>query len=200
MSRLQDKERFRLFTLDEELRAEADQLLEQSGLSITIQQKGFKPVGSYAMRTMTWRDLDFERTDDNPDWEQHWKLGLKLSQIDQIWGFRCINAYHDPRNPGDKGFYWGLQVTSLLSGENWKIDLWTARAEEFELASPKRSLWENRLTEDKRCSILSIKEAICNLPEYRQNLLSVHIYEAVLEYSISNMDDFWEWWQSHHGK
>ncbi len=186
--------------MDEKLRAEAGQLLEESDIGAIIRQEGFKPVGSYVMRTMTWRDLDFERTDDNPSWEQHWKLGVKLSHIDQIWGFRCIDAYHDPRKPGDSGFYWGLQIASLLSGETWKIDLWTARAEEFELASPKRSLWENRLTEDKRYSILSIKEAIWNLPEYRQNLLSVHIYEAVLEYDIENIEKFWEWWKKRYRK
>jgi hypothetical protein len=200
MSGQQDKEKIKLFSLDEKLRAEADQLLEQSGIGTIIRQEGFKPVGSYVMRTMTWRDLDFERTNENPSWEQHWKLGLKLARIDMIWGFRCIDGYHDPRNPGDKGFYWGLHITSLLNGETWKIDLWTARATEFELASPKRSLWENRLTEDRRYSILAIKEAVWNLPEYRQDLLSVHIYEAVLEYDIENLQEFWVWWKKQYGK
>jgi hypothetical protein len=189
-----------LFSLDATLRSEADQLLEQSGIGIILREEGFKPVGSYVMHTMTWRDLDFERTDENPNWKQHWELGTRLALIDWVWGFRCIDAYHDPRNPGDKGFYWGLQVNSSLDGETWKIDLWTAKAEEFEIGSPKRAFWENRLTEDKRYSILAIKEAIWNLPEYRKNLLSVHVYEAVLEYNICNIDEFWKWWKKRYSK
>ena len=148
---------------------------------------------------MTWRDLDFERTDDQPDWNQHWELGVELAQTGWVWGFRCVDAYHDPRRK-DEGLYWGLQVTHPITGEIWKIDLWTARAEEFERGSPKRTLWESKLTEEKRYQILTIKEDVWNLPNYRNNLLSVHIYEAVLEYDIHNINEFWDWWKKRYDK
>jgi hypothetical protein len=45
-----------------------------------------------------------------------------------------------------------------------------------------------------------IKEAVCDLPEYRNILLSVHIYEAVLEHGVRSIDKFWEWWKIHYGK
>ena len=36
------------------------------GLGQIIREEGFHPVGSYVMKTMTWRDLDFERYDESP--------------------------------------------------------------------------------------------------------------------------------------
>ena len=56
------------------------------------------------------------------------------------------------------------------------------------------------MTEDRRLEILAVKEAVCLLPEYRKSLLSVHIYEAVLEKQIRGIDAFLEWWQSTNGQ
>ena len=56
-----EENKSRLFALDASLRAEADRMLEESGLGEIIREEGYKAVGSYVMRTMTWLDLDFER-------------------------------------------------------------------------------------------------------------------------------------------
>ena len=66
MSDLPVAEAQRLLTLDEQLRAEADRMLSESGLGEIIAEAGYEPVGSYSMRTMTWRDLDFERFQEPP--------------------------------------------------------------------------------------------------------------------------------------
>jgi len=200
MSEKINKNRQQLFLLDAKLREEADQMLELSGLGIIIQEEGFKPVGSYVMQTMTWRDLDFERWDESPDWERHWKLGVRLARQKWVWSLHAVNAYVDPRHPNDSGYYWGLRACRPGEREFWKLDLWTARREEFERSAPHRPLWESRLTEDSRYDILAIKEAVCTLPEYRNTLLSVHIYEAVLEDGVRSIDEFWEWWNKHYGK
>jgi hypothetical protein len=194
MSENSGKNRQRLFSLDASLRAEADTILEQSGIGKIIREAGFKPVGSYTMHTMTWRDLDFERIDNRPGWQQHWELGAKLAHTGWAWRLRCLDAYREPSGT-DKGLYLGIWVNSPAGGDTWKLDLWTARLEEFESAAPNRSLWESKLTEDTRYHILEIKEAVCMLPEYRQSLLSVHIYEAVLEHGIRGIDEFWTWWK-----
>jgi hypothetical protein len=194
-----EENRQRLFSLDAKLRAEANQVLEQSGIGVIIRKEGYKPVGSYVMKTMTWRDLDFERTDAQPNWKIHWELGTKFARTGWAWRLRCLDAYREPGGT-DKGLYWGIWVTNPAGGDTWKIDLWTARPEEFELGSPRRSLWERKLTEDTRYHILVIKEAVCALPEYRNNLLSVHVYEAVLEYNIRSIDEFWDWWKKNYGK
>ena len=202
MSQSHEKERIRLFTLDENLRTEGQSVLERSGIGEIIYTAGFHPVGSFVMKTMTWRDMDFERYDENPSWTKHWQLGRNLSELDWIWSLHCNDSYRDPRTPNDYGYYWGLRVSDPNQEGNdfWKIDLWTARKEEFEKSSPHRELWNNLMTEGKRCAILAIKEKLHDHPQYRQTLLSVHIYEAVLEYRISNLDGFWGFWESRYGK
>ncbi len=195
MNKSLEENRERLFELDAGLRVEADKMLKESELGRIIKEEGFHPVGSYVMKTMTWRDIDFERCDESPDWRKHWKLGERLAKLNWVWGLSAINAYADPRHPGDQGHYWGLRVVRPGEKEFWKIDLWTARREEFERSAPKRPLWESRLTEDARYYILEIKEAVCQLSEYRNNLLSVHIYEAVLENGVKGINEFWEWWK-----
>ena len=52
------------------------------------------------------------------------------------------------------------------------------------------------LTEEARVHILAIKEAVCGLPEYRRELLSVHIYEAVLDRGVRGIEQFKDWWRA----
>jgi hypothetical protein len=185
----------RLLALDERLRSEAAQLLHMSGLGEILRQEGYATVGSYTMRTMAWRDLDFERTEDEPDWHRHWALGARLAKIDWVWRLACTDAYRQPGS-ADKGLYWGLRLSDPAGGPVWKVDLWTARAEEFARGCPSRARWAALLTEDARVHILAIKEAVCGLPEYRRELLSVHIYEAVLDRGVRGIEPFRDWWRA----
>jgi hypothetical protein len=185
----------RLLKLDEGFREEADRMLSGSGLGAILQREGFEPVGSYVMRTMTWRDLDFERIESEPDWGRHWRLGAMLAESDWVWKFSCTHAYRQPAS-ADEGLYWGLRVSDPAGGQIWKVDLWTARAEEFARGCPNRSRWAGLLTDEARFHILAIKEAVCNLPEYRREMLSVHIYEAVLDNGVRGVEEFKRWWRA----
>lgn len=190
-------ERTRLNELDSSLRREADQFLLSSGLGPIIASAGFSPVGSYVMRTMTWRDLDFERTVDEPDWTDHWVLGQALAGSRWVWRFSCVDAYHDQEDREEDGYYWGLRASDPNGGPTWKLDLWTGRPSEFAPALERRAKWQALMTEELRLDILAIKEAVCSHPEYRKSLLSVHVYEAVLEEGIRGVEPFLEWWPNH---
>jgi len=189
-----------LFQLDSSIRAEADLMLKETGLGKIINEAGYKPVGSYVMHTMTWRDLDFERSQDLPDWQQHLEFGTRLMQTDWLWEFDCMNTFitgYFTNLP--KGFYWGLRGEYPKGGPTWKFDLWTARMEEFERGLPRRTEWMNKMTEEKRFYILAIKDALCNTIEYRRTIHSVDIYEAVLDCNISTLEEFRKWWQTKYG-
>jgi len=189
-----------LFNLDISLHIEADLMLKETGLGKIIGEAGYKPVGSYVMRTMTWRDLDFERSQEPPDWNDHWRIGNNISHLGFVWKFSCVDAYADPRNGGkDLGLYWGIQLDYPKGGPTWKIDLWTARQSEWEPILPERLKWMRKLTDGTRHHILEIKDSVCHLPEYRQTLLSVHIYEAVLDCDLRTLDEFLEWWKAKYG-
>jgi len=188
----------RLFSAEQALRAEADEMLTRSGIGAVLQQAGYRAVGSYPMQTMTWRDLDFESTQEAPDWSDHWAVGTKLAATGWPWRQVCTDHYRHPWRP-EKGLYWGLQVAPPGGGETWKLDLWTARPEEFALAAPKREAWASLMTEEKRSYVLAVKEAVCMEPEYRKSLLSVHVYEAVLERGVHGVEEFREWWRATYG-
>ena len=182
----------RLNQLDADLRREADEFLLSSGLGRIISAAGYAPVGSYAMRTMVWRDLDFERMEDNPDWREHWEWGQALAEVEGVYRLACIDAYRDSHFM-DFGLYWGLRVSGP-NGAEWKLDLWTARPDEFAAGLERRAKWMDLLTEEARLDVLAIKEIVRAHAEYGKTLLSVHVYEAVLEHGIADIEDFWDWW------
>lgn len=184
----------RLDHLDISIRQEADRFLQESGLGRIVSEAGFLPVGSYAMRVMSWRDLDFERMCDSPSWDDHWALGRALAETGWVWRASCVDAYRDQLNSGDSGLYWGIRASNPSGGPMWKLDLWTARPEEFAPGLERRALWAKRMTEEARLDIIEIKEALCHRPDYRKTVLSVHIYEAVLQNQIRGVEAFWDWW------
>ena len=190
-----------LFHLDQSIRQEADKMLKETDLGKIISETGYKPVGSYMMHTMTWRDLDFERTEESPNWQRHLKFGKMLMQLDWVWEFDCMNTYITNYFPDlPKGFYWGLRGEYPKGGQTWKFDLWTAASEEeFERGVPKRAEWMSKLTDETRFYILAIKDELCNTLEYRRTIRSIHIYEAVLECNIHTLEEFREWWQARYG-
>lgn len=184
----------RLNRLDADLRREADEFLLRSGLGRIISAAGYVPVGSYTMRTMVWRDLDFEKMVDNPNWQDHWRLGDTLAGIEGVYRLSCIDAYRDPHFM-DYGLYWGVRASGP-NGTVWKFDLWTARPEEFAPGLERRAKWMELLTDENRLDILAIKEAVHTRGEYGKTILSVHIYEAVLEHGIGSVEDFMDWWSA----
>ena len=195
MGSLPPEEAQRLLAMDEQLRAEAVRMLSESGLGEIIAEAGYEAVGSYSMRTMTWRDLDFERFQEPPDWGAHWDFGRKLAETGWPWRQNCVDSYRDPRDPRGNSFYWGLRVSFPTNGPTWKLDLHTARASDFTSGRELRSNWLRKLTDEARLHILAIKDVVWDSPEYRRTLLSVHIYEAVLDHGVRGLDAFMEWWR-----
>jgi hypothetical protein len=195
----------RLFALDAALRAEADGLLAASGLGAILHQAGYLPVGSYTTRTMVWRDLDFERMEE-PSWARHWEVGSRFSATGWCVRLQCMDVYREASN--DYGLYWGLRVAPPERTEParpgdptvWKLDVWTGREEEFAPSLAQRAVWNAALTEEARSHVLGLKEVLCQDPRYRRTLLSIHIYEAVLEHGVRGLETFREWWEGKYGE
>lgn len=173
-------------------------MLAASGIGAILAEAGYCSVGSYAMRTMTWRDLDFERYQE-PDWEEQWGVATRLARTGWCTRLQCVDHYRESAFT-DHGLYLGLRVADPAhpapqpEGDPpiWKLDLWTARRHEFILKP--RARWNALMTADARVLILAIKTAVCRRPEYRKTMLSVHIYEAVLEHGVTAVDQFLAWW------
>lgn len=194
----------RLFEVDKALRCEADQMLAESGIGEIIDDAGYTPVGSYAMHTMTWRDLDFERAEDVPDWEGHWEIGTRLAMTGWCLRLSCTNFQRYWPSGGFQSLYWGLLVADptrlepLEPGDKtiWKLDLHTMPPAKTKHNACRQERWISLMTEATRAAILAIKEAVCHEPEYRDTMLSIHIYEAVLECGVRDINEFRGWWDA----
>jgi len=195
----------RLFALDEALRAEADQMLADSGIGAILADAGYVVVGSYALRTMTWRDLDFHVTEDPPLPGVKWDFGTRLAETG--WCVRLqFEEFHRQRlrDLPEGGLYWGARVVNPARGEPieqgspevWKLDMWSGPSSAFAVGVRRRERWNDLLNDDTRSYVLAIKEAVCHEPEYRKTMLSVHVYDAVLEHGIRDLAAFRNWWRA----
>jgi hypothetical protein len=201
---LTSAERRRLLALDAGLRAEAEGLLRRSGIGAILVDAGYVLVGSYTMRAMAWRDLDFECYVEEVDWERHWEVGTQLAKTGWCLRLACSDGFR--RCEQEPSYYWGIRAADpalgpLSDGDPrlWKLDLHQSTPEHFARALGLRPKWSALLTDETRAEILAIKEAVCCTPEYRRGLLSVHIYEAVLEHGVRGLDAFREWWSERYG-
>jgi hypothetical protein len=182
-------------------------MLADSGIGAILAEAGYVAVGSYSMRTMTWRDLDFDRPEEAPDWERHWEVGTRLARTGWCIRLNCTDCYRQQTVGFEPGLYWGVRAVHPARKEPvppddptiWKLDLWTIEPAYFERNALQRNTWMSRITQEARSQVLAIKEAVCDEPEYRHTMLSVHIYEAVLEHGVRDAAAFREWWESRYG-
>ena len=201
-----DTEVERLLALDKALRVEADRMLAESGIGEILDDAGYAPVGSYAMHTMTWRDLDFERPEETPDWERHWEVGRKLAMTGWCVRLVCTDNHRSTFAP--RSLFWGLRVcdratpgpVDVFSDALWKLDVHSQHPDDHDRNTRQHKRWRDSMTEGRRAIILTMKEQVRRSPEYQREALSVHIYEAVLEEGIRDIEGFRVWWEAKYRK
>jgi hypothetical protein len=168
---------------DGELRAEADGLLE-SGLRKLLEAYGeVHVIGSYALRLMTWRDLDIHVVRTGLDRGAFFELGGQIAELlrPHRMHYRDETAVATPGLP--RGFYWGVH----LGDGGWKIDVWSEEPDGFAATRAFGERIAGRLTDENRGAILRIKSACWRHPEYRRGFGST----AVLEHGVADTDQFW---------
>ncbi len=179
-----------LIKLDGAIRAEADEMLDGKGLRTLLEQYGKVHVaGSYALRLMVWRDLDIYLEADDLPLSAFFDLGGKIAaSLEPVWmSFR--NHRLQPLPTGLQSLYWGIRMGDIHQGA-WKIDLHAMDSQACaEQLSGIRQL-SVRLDEQSRLRILDIKSQCWRLPQFRRELTSMDIYEAVLDDGAANMADF----------
>ncbi len=179
-----------LIKIDESIRAEADGLLDGQGLRKLLGQYGkVRVAGSYALRLMVWHDLDIYLEADGLTLLEFFALGGKIAaSLEPVWmSFR--NHRLQPHPTGLQSLYWGIRLGDISQGA-WKIDL---HAMDSEICAKQLSgirQLASRLDEQSRLRILDIKSQCWQLPQFRRELTSMDIYEAVLDHAVTDMSDF----------
>lgn len=177
-----------LLATEAAIRAEADRLVLDL-LPILSDYGEVHVTGSYALRLMIWRDLDIHLVREPLEVEPFFALGGTLAALlsPHRMHYRDETIVRTPGLP--KGLYWGVYLGDERQGA-WKIDIWASEREAFE---PPRTFCEriqNRLTDASRQTILRIKSACWQHPEYRRSFSSADIYEAVLDHGVEEVDQF----------
>ncbi len=178
-----------LLKTEAEIRGEADRLLASGFQQILDDYGEVHVIGSYLLHLMAWRDLDIHLVKSALERNSFFTLGSRL--VDLLRPHRM--HYRDETivgTPGlPKGLYWGIYLGDERNGA-WKIDVWSSDRGEFERIRSYGDQILSRLTERKRETILRLKAACWQHPEYRRRFSSADIYEAVLECNVVDMEGF----------
>ena len=177
-------------TSQEEIRREADQLLA-SGLEETLLRHGDVHVGgSYALRLMTWRDLDIHLVREPIDLDDFFALGGRIAALLQPHRMHFRDERTVATEGLPRGLYWGVYLGDERAGA-WKIDIWLTDGAGFEPVQQYGDRLAARLTDESRRAIVTIKDACWRHPEYRRGFASSDIYAAVLDRGVRDLDAFW---------
>jgi len=182
-----------LILQDQQLRAEADQLLQRHGISRIVSAYGQLHLsGSYSLHLMTWRDLDAYLQMPVMNVERFLEMGHRLAALMRPRKASFTDHVHFPATEAVVGLYWGFQ-TDLLSRGGWKIDLWGVTSEVCAERLQHCASIESALTPEARIKILTIKNEVCHHPNYRDTITSQHIYDAVLKGGATSVEEFWKY-------
>lgn len=101
------------------------------------------------------------------------------------------NMFIRSDQPFDHGLYWGIRL--LFAETTWKVDLWGCGREAYKQHMDYFERVRRQLQDVDRLAILRIKSEVCQRPQYRSEITSGDVYEAVATNGISTVQEFDEW-------
>ena len=170
-----------LFIADESLHREADELLQDRGLLAILARFGVpKPVGSYVLHLMTYRDLDLYLIRETLDLPAFFGLGAEIVTRLRPHRLQFRNEI-DFCTPGlPRGLYWGV-YTSDEPARAWKVDIWAMDAIKERRLSETQETIASRLDREARRTILAIKSQLCTAPNTaRSTAVSTSIVQCAM--------------------
>ncbi|MEA2207076.1 MAG: hypothetical protein QOE77_3852 [Blastocatellia bacterium] len=171
---------------NEELKTEADQLMQRCGLAELLgSYEEWFVGGSYNYDLMCWRDLDVYVLDPHTDLKACFDVGYELTRRLAATKARFTNNLGSEPN----GLYWGIKLGDERRGA-WKLDVWFLDSQWYEHHANYCSVMRTKLTPKHTAAILEIKKAYWQRPEYRDTITSDLIYRAVLDEGVGTCDDF----------
>jgi len=148
-------------------------------------------VGAVAYGLVVAPDIDMEIFCDRPKIEDGFEVLRACALHPRVRKARFANELNGP----DMGLYWQLRYLHE-DGQEWKIDMWSMQHDHpgptsTALVEPMKQV----LTEETRQTILELKAQILLDPPLQCG--SIHIYRAVLDDGIRNLEQF-KIWLEHH--
>jgi len=172
------------------IHAEADELLDQTGLRKILEKYGIVHVtGSYSLGLMTWRDLDIYIENSAITENDFFQLGRDVVNLlrPAKMSFRNERISKTPGLP--IGLYWGIYLGDERKGA-WKIDVWALDKKECKRRLEFCDDLGKKISPDSRMKILEIKSQCWTDPQYRKYYTSNDIYTAVLGNHAHDVESF----------
>ncbi len=178
--------------LNSTIKSEADGILYENGLMHVLNKFGKALVsGSYFLELMTWRDLDIYLANDEMDVNSFFELGKELALCIKPSKMNYRNELIGHTEHLPLGYYWGCYT--FIYSNDWKVDVWVISSEDFARRELEIHELKSKIDVMQRKAILKLKNRLYSHPLYRKKFFSVDIYNAVIEDSIYNEDDFTNW-------
>lgn len=175
-----------------QLQRQARLILDKLGLIKTLQEIS-KPkiVGSAANGLMIIKDIDIHAYVKEYEVEKILNLLPKLALLPtirkvQFNNYREFRKDYRPDRVGfPRGYYIGL--CSVQGSDEWKIDVWFIKEDEDRSFNDSRL---QNLSDEQRETILKLKNLWLTKDGYRDGVLSVDFYKAVLDFGVKTKKDF----------
>jgi hypothetical protein len=179
-----------LILVNEQLHAEADDILSKKGLRKILEQYGIVHItGSYSLGLMTWRDLDIYLESESLTEQEFFELGKDIVSLLHPVKMSFRNERIARTKGLPPGLYWGIYLGDEKKG-SWKIDIWGLDTNECEERLRFCNQIAKKMTHDSKMKIMEIKSRCWMDPLYRKFYTSNDIYTAVLEKHVHDVDSF----------
>ena len=179
-----------LILLNQQIRQEADEILDAQGLRKILNDYGIVHVtGSYSLGLMTWRDLDIYLESDDLSETRFFELGKQINFLLKPKKMSFRNERIAKTKGLPEGLYWGIYLGNEREGA-WKIDLWALSREECKTRLKFCNDLAAKISADAMLKILDIKSQCWSDPHYRKFYTSNDIYTAVLDNHAHDIDSF----------
>ncbi len=149
-------------------------------------------VGSVALDLMTWRDIDLEVICNKEPTREDALEVVEILFVEN--DFRKVTPIDYREGEGvskPKGLYIGGQYIDEDRNE-WKVDIWLLTPDSAN-AKKKTQEIRDKLTPKYRERILNLKSRLHDHPKYRKQVLSVDIYDAVLDKEVKDLEGLKEY-------
>jgi hypothetical protein len=175
-----------------QLQQKAKLILDQLGI-IEILKEVSEPkiIGSAANGLMVLKDIDIHAYVKEYDMERILNLLPKLALLPTVRKVQ-FNNYREFRQDYRKdrvgfphGYYIGLR--SVQDSDEWKIDIWFIKEDEDKSFNNSRL---KNISDKQREIILKLKNSWLTKDGYRNGVLSVDFYKAVLDFGVETEKDF----------
>lgn len=168
-----------------ERKKQADIFMHEMGLTETLKKYG-EPhiVGSYAMDTMAWNDLDIYITNKNMSLEKLHELSQHtIAAYKPFW-------YEAKQEQHDKSIYFhGFETTVM--GSLWNFDLWFFGEKEIQKAKNFYSEVNKKATPAQKETIIALKQTLIERSQYNYSpYTSMDVYTAVLDHDVNTIISF----------